>query len=86
MCEVSAQTPHFLIICSEAKLFYNPSSVEHPMQCAIPDKTKQSRRLGEAMITEDEAALACARVDAASRSACVFDVLATNDKEMVGSY
>jgi len=58
----------------------------------MPDATeaikakKIRRRLGEVFITKEEAAQACARVDEADRDACIFDVLATNDKDMAGSY
>jgi len=72
---------------TEAQLFHNDGPVSFPTKCSMPSDTKSaSRRLGEVMMTEDDAATACARVDEASRDACIFDVMATNDKDMAGSY
>lgn len=77
------------VLESEPKLFHSIEGVQHPMECAMPEKldvsTKQ-RRLGESMITEEDAATACARVGEEDRDACIFDVLATNDKDFAGSY
>lgn len=77
------------VLASEPTLFHNVEGVQHPTKCVMPDQAKSSekrRRLGELAITEGDAALACARVDEGDRDACIFDVLATNDKEMAGSY
>jgi len=76
------------VLGSEDMLFHNMEGVQHPEECQMPDMTKTSlkRRLGEALITEEDAALACARVAEEDRVACIFDVLATNDKDMAGSY
>jgi len=72
---------------TEIKLFHSVEGVQHPEECRMPDSsTDKSRRLGESLITEDDAALACARVSEKERDNCIFDVLATNDKEMAGSY
>lgn len=77
------------VLSSEPMLFHEVDGVQHPQECAMPDdmttKAKR-RRLGESVITEDEAALACSRVEEMSRESCIFDVLATNDKDMAGSY
>jgi len=71
----------------EPTLFQSKGSVEHPMKCVMPDQTKkQERRLGESVLSEKDATLACARVEELQRDACIFDVLATNDLDMVGSY
>jgi len=70
---------------SEAKLFHASEGVQHPAECAMPVKTT-ARRLGENLITQEDAALACTRVSPEDRDACIFDVLATNDKEMAGAY
>ena len=40
---------------------------------------EKRRRLGESGISEEEAAIACSRVDQAHRDACIFDVMATRD-------
>ena len=62
--------------------------VHHPKKCVMPTDTKETkkRRLGESMITQEDAEEACARVSEEEFDTCVFDVLATNDKEMAGSY
>ena len=71
---------------TEAKLFHSAEGVQHPQECQMPDAaSKQSRRLGESLITEEEAELACSRVPSEHMDNCVFDVLATNDKDMAGS-
>lgn len=71
---------------NEAKLFHSIEGVQHPAECAMPVKST-ARRLGETLISHEVAALACARVSSPEdREACIFDVLATNDKEMAGAY
>lgn len=73
---------------SESMLFHKRDGPQHPTQCTMPTVTEdgRKRRLGEAAISREDAELACARVDTHDRDACVFDVLATNDKDMAGSY
>jgi len=72
---------------TEPMLFHDLEGVRYPMQCQMPDMVKRShRRLGETNITHEDAELACARVEAADRDACIFDVLATNSLGMAGSY
>jgi len=72
---------------TEVKLFHSAEGVQHPEECRMPDPTvDKSRRLGESMITEEDASRACARVNEEERDNCIFDVLATNDKDMAGSY
>jgi hypothetical protein len=71
----------------EAQLFRNVGEIQPPMTCAMPDKTVQrSRRLGEAVMTEENAKRACENVAEDDREACVFDVLATNTKEIAAVY
>jgi hypothetical protein len=70
---------------SEPKLFHATEGVQHPQECAMPVKST-ARRLGENLISKEDASLACARVSPEDRDACIFDVLATNDKEMAGAY
>ena len=75
---------------TEGMLFHSVDGPQHPQrQCTMPTMTEASRkkrRLSESMISQEDAELACARVSASDRDACVFDVLATNDKDMAGSY
>lgn len=74
---------------SEPMLFHDFTASEHPQQCTMPaqEQKEARRRLGELAITEEEAAQACARVtDGMERDLCIFDVMATNDKDIAGSY
>lgn len=73
---------------SESMLFHKKDGPQHPTQCTMPLVTEdgRKRRLGEAGITQQDAEVACSRINGASHDACVFDVLATNDKDMAGSY
>ena len=66
----------------EAQLFHD--APQHGEQCSIVQKSVRRRRLGE--VSEDQAAIACARVPLDDRGACIFDVLATNDIGMAGAY
>ncbi|CAB9520879.1 expressed unknown protein [Seminavis robusta] len=75
----------------EPMLFHDRAGPQHLEKCIMPtaEKTSEERqrgRLGETLITEDDAELACARVSPNSFKQCVFDVLATNDKDMAGAY
>jgi hypothetical protein len=57
--------------------------------CILPSAMhveEKRRRLGEAVVSETMAELACATVTGMERDACVFDVLATDDVEMAGAY
>lgn len=48
---------------------------------------KRKRRLGEAEISLEAANLACSSVtDKDDHDACIFDVLATQDVDMAGSW
>jgi len=65
----------------------------HRMQCAMPLKTRTGedrvstrRRLGESSVTKDDATLACANAPEHEKRNCVFDVLATNDLGIAGTY
>ena len=76
---------------SEPMLFHKKEGVQHPTSCQMPTMDAAAgrnlrRRLGEALITKDDAHRACAHATAENHDACVFDVLATNDKDMAGAY
>ena len=76
---------------SEPMLFHEVGGPQYPEDlCEMPDlkaaASRKKRRLGESMLTEEDAAIACSRVAAYDRDACIFDVLATNDKDLAGSY
>jgi hypothetical protein len=80
------------VLSNEPLLFHSTEgSIHHPQECAMPKITLESsrklrRRLGEVMTTEEDVERACAHADADSRDACIFDVLATNDKDLAGAY
>jgi len=75
------------VLPQEAKLFHNLEGVQAPEQCVMPDSSKARRHLRESTISLEDAELACARVTAGvDRDACIFDVLATNDRSMAGAY
>lgn len=70
-------------------LFHDVDGTNYPIKCLMPDMNAREdarRRLGASGITQEDAARACSRVEEEHRDACIFDVLATNDIEMVGSY
>jgi hypothetical protein len=70
----------------EVSLFHNLEGPQAPMQCEIPSAVEMRRRLAESFITRQDAEIACSRVDAQDFEVCVFDVMATNDKESAGAY
>jgi hypothetical protein len=74
------------VLASESMLFRNLEGPQHPQECDMPTETKVKRRLGESRISKQDAELACDRVNSEDFDACVFDVLATNDKGMAGAY
>lgn len=75
------------VLATEAKLFHG-EGVETPLKCVMPSDTEksQSRRLGQSMITHEDAEVACAHAWEGDRDACIFDVLASNDLDSAGSY
>lgn len=74
------------VLETEPKLFHTVGGVQHPAACEMPLPTKTKRRLGESLITEEAATVACARAHDGEKDACIFDVLATNDMDVAGSY
>lgn len=73
---------------NEEKLFHNLEGVQAPDSCRMPTMAEsESRRLGEASVDMEDARQACAHVsNPQDFDACVFDILATNDKDMAGAY
>lgn len=78
------------VLSTEAKLFHRDGAVRPPMKCLMPNDGQISkhmrRRLGAGAITKEEAAKTCAQVEEAERQECIFDVLATQDKDMALSH
>jgi hypothetical protein len=53
----------------------------------MPSATSVRRRLSESSISQEDAEIAGVRVgDETDRNACIFDVIATNDKDLAGAY
>lgn len=77
----------WMVLSKEPKLFHSESVVEGD-RCTMPNITTSDmrRRLAEGSVSEEDAKEACSRVDEEQRDACIFDVLATQDKDMAGSY
>lgn len=73
------------VLPGEPMLFHNVEGAQAPMKCEMPIMSTQ-RRLAESTISLEEAEIACSRVNEDDRDACIFDVLATEDKDMAGAY
>lgn len=81
------------VLETEAMLFHTvDGTVQHPTECAMPsfdaeEGRRLRRRLGEAIVTEEDAQKACSHVGAETdKEACVFDVMAINDVEIALTY
>lgn len=78
------------VLPSENMLFHEAAAPQFPEKCIRPDDPRgerRRRRLGEVSVTEDQAEAACAHLkNALDRKDCVYDVLATQDVDMVGAY
>jgi hypothetical protein len=78
------------VLATEPTLFHTIEGPQHPTKCIMPTelpKEEQRRHLGESIISRDDAELACAHVlNGDERDACIFDVMATNDKEIAFAY
>jgi hypothetical protein len=75
---------------TEPMIFSSAKGAQHPEACAMPSMEasagRKARRLGEAVISKEAAALACAQVDEDDRDSCIYDVLATNDTGMASAF
>jgi hypothetical protein len=72
---------------NEPKLFHKVEGPQFPETCQMPTSAqRRERRLREGSLDLDDAKVACARVSPEDMDACIFDVLATNDKDIAGSY
>eukprot|EP00980_Cylindrotheca_fusiformis_P010381 scaffold2307_cov123-Cylindrotheca_fusiformis.AAC.5 len=76
------------VLPTENMLFHSISEPQFPKKCIEPeDPQGQRRRLDENSLQEEEAEKACAGIqDPLDRKDCVYDVLATQDIDMVGAY
>ena len=66
---------------TDAQLFTATRAPQWPTKCEMPNPAERaSRRLGETVVTSEEAAAACANIkDPHHHDMCVFDVIATSD-------
>jgi len=76
------------ILPSDDMLFHDISYPQFPERCVLPeDPQGQRRSLLEGTISEEQAEAACAQLkDPLSIKDCVYDILATQDMDMVGAY
>eukprot|EP00526_Cylindrotheca_closterium_P008307 CAMPEP_0113651310 /NCGR_PEP_ID=MMETSP0017_2-20120614/27340_1 /TAXON_ID=2856 /ORGANISM="Cylindrotheca closterium" /LENGTH=835 /DNA_ID=CAMNT_0000563953 /DNA_START=15 /DNA_END=2522 /DNA_ORIENTATION=+ /assembly_acc=CAM_ASM_000147 len=74
----------------EPMLFYSTEQPQFPQKCIEPEDARgerRRRRLGASTVTEEDAEIACSKLtDPLDRKDCVFDVLATQDIDMVGAF
>ncbi|CAJ1960026.1 unnamed protein product [Cylindrotheca closterium] len=78
------------VLPTDAMLFHESSSApQFPELCIEPEDPRgdRARRLGESSITEEQAEAACARLkDGLDRKDCIYDIISTEDMDMVGAY
>ena len=74
------------VLVSEPNLFHDKDGPQAPEQCILPTATDMRRRLRDSLITQQDAEIACSRVNDLDREMCIFDVMATNDLAVVGAY
>ncbi|KAL3938411.1 MAG: hypothetical protein SGBAC_006673 [Bacillariaceae sp.] len=77
------------VLPSDGKLFREAAKPQFPELCYLPEDPRgdRARRLAESEVTEEAAEAACANLkDEFDRKGCVYDILATQDMEMVGAY
>jgi len=74
---------------ADPKLFHILETPHFPEKCLEPENPQgeRRRRLGEGNISEEEAERACARLkDPLTIKDCVYDILATQDLDMAGTF
>jgi len=77
------------VLPSEQKLFHEMDPPQFPERCLLPEdpRGERRRRLAESAISVEEARRACSALeDSLSIQDCVYDILATQDLEMVGAF
>ncbi|CAJ1928745.1 unnamed protein product [Cylindrotheca closterium] len=77
------------VLPSDGKLFHEMARPQFPELCYLPEdpRGERGRRLDESNITKEEAEAACAGLDDEfDRKGCIYDILATQDLDMVGAY
>eukprot|EP00980_Cylindrotheca_fusiformis_P020143 scaffold7212_cov165-Cylindrotheca_fusiformis.AAC.3 len=74
---------------TDSMLFHDIFDPQFPKRCIEPEdpQGERRRRLEESSLSEEEAEAACASVkDPIDRKNCIYDILATQDLDMVGAY
>ena len=78
------------VLPSDNMLFHDVSDPEFPKRCILPEdpRGERRRRLAESTITTEEAEAACAKglKNPIDIKDCVYDILATQDLDMVGAF
>jgi hypothetical protein len=77
------------VLPAEPKLFHEVSHPQFPEKCVESEdpRGERRRRLDENTVTEEQAEAACAFLkDPLSQKDCVYDILATQDLDMVGAF
>lgn len=71
------------------KLFHESSHPQYPEPCILPEdpRGQRRRRLGDTRISLEQAEAACSKLgDPLDVKDCIYDVLATQDLDMVGAF
>jgi hypothetical protein len=77
------------VLPSDNMLFHDTVEPQFPQKCIEPEDPmgQRRRRLGEESVTLEQAEKACASLKSElDRKDCVYDILATQDLDMVGAY
>lgn len=74
------------VLESEPKLFHETRAPQAPEKCHVPSTAQIRRRLGQSIISKENAELACSHLRDENFDLCVFDIMATNDIDAAGAY
>lgn len=77
------------VLPADGKIFRQIEVPNFPQRCIEPEDPRgdRRRRLDEVTVTEEQAQKACAALkNPLDRKDCMYDILATQDLEMVGAY
>ena len=89
MDDYAAMGEEWQVLPSEPRLFHELSHPQFPEKCLEPEdpRGERRRRLEESSITMEQAEEACKTLeDPLARKDCVYDILATQDIDMVGAF
>lgn len=70
-------------------LFQTLREPQYPQECKAPSldsSTATTRRLGQTMVSQEEAQKACEHLNGAQKDACVLDVIGTGDVDIALTY